>query len=71
MEIFTNEHDKEMPKEIYVSLERGQEINDKLYNKNSIMVQYHKTIKFQKIHNKIIERQLQIRMIKKYLNKGK
>ena len=35
------------------------------------MVQYHKTIKFQKIHNKIIERQLQIRMIMKYLNKGK
>ena len=32
-------------------------------------MEYQKSQKFQKIHNKIIQRQLQMGMIKKYLNK--
>ena len=61
-ETVKNEHDKEIPKEIYLSPEERQEIVDELRLK-CIMIEY------QKIHNKIIQKLLQMRMIKKYLKK--
>ena len=54
----TNEHDKDISKERYVSPEEIQEIIDELRLKYYIM-------KYQNIHNKIIQRLLQMKMIKK------
>ena len=64
LETVANEHGKEIPKKRYVSPEESQEISDELRLK-----QYGNEIS--KNHNKIIQRQLQMRMIKKdiYLQK--
>ena len=69
LEIVTNEHNKEIPKERYIPPGKKKEIIDELrfkqYN-NGISA---KSRKLQKIHKKIIQKQLQMRMIKKYLKK--
>ena len=63
LEIVKNGHDKELPKERYVSQEERQEIIDELTLKqcgNDIS----------KNHNKTIQKKLQMRTIKKYLKKN-
>ena len=66
-ETVTNEYDKEIPKERYISSEERQEIIDKLrlkqYN-NKISENYEGFS-----HNNIIQRQLQMIMVKKCLKK--
>ena len=69
-ETVTNEHDEEIPNEKYISPEERQEIIDELKLKlkyNNKISENNKS--FKKIHNKIIQKKLQIRMIKKYLKK--
>ena len=68
-ETVTNKHDKEIPKERYISPGERQEIIDELKLKqyNNRISKNHKS--YQKIHNKIIQKQLQMRMIKKYIKK--
>ena len=55
----TNEHHKEIPKEKYIFPEERQEIIDEL-----ILKKYNNAI------SKVTKRQLQMRMIKKYLKKS-
>ena len=69
LEIVTNEHNKEIPKERYIPSEKKKEIIDELRFKQYNNGTSAKSQKLQKIRKKIIQKQLQMRMIKKYLKK--
>ena len=53
---------------IYISKKRQETIDD-LRLKEYIIMEYQKMVKVQEIHNKAIYKQLQMRMVKKYLKK--
>ena len=69
LEIVTNEHNKEIPKERYIPPGKEKEIIDELRFKQYNNGTSAKSQKLQKIRKKIIQKQLQMRMIKKYLKK--
>ena len=67
-ETVTNEHDKEIPEERFISLEKKTRNYWWTVIKIEIM-EYQKITNVSKIQNKIIQEQLKMRMIKKYLKK--
>ena len=65
-ETVTNKYDKEIPKERYISPEKRQEIIDDLRLECQNIK---KSQRFRKHHNKIVQKHLQIRIIKRHLKK--